>query len=243
MTECITDNCTRVVVARGYCATCYARLRRQGVLDLKRPKGESLGADRCSFEGCDAGVKVRDLCGAHSEQRRRGSELRPVKRRRARVNCSVGGCIKDAAAFSSGSPLCNAHQSRWRRTGVVGDSLRDQTRTLGMLAINDAVANRDRSGCWTDWADLSCWAGLEGYGGNYNAGGYPLLGHDKVMHLALIADGRPRPKTPANHGLHSCDVKACWNPAHLRWGSHGENMADMWSRLDRCKHCPHCQQQ
>ena len=30
--------------------------------------------------------------------------------------------------------------------------------------------------------------------------------------------------------LHACDVRVCANPAHLRWGTHGENMAERSAR-------------
>lgn len=39
--------------------------------------------------------------------------------------------------------------------------------------------------------------------------------------------------------LHSCDNPLCCNPAHLRWGSHAENMAEMAARGrgTRKSHC------
>jgi hypothetical protein len=32
------------------------------------------------------------------------------------------------------------------------------------------------------------------------------------------------------HVLHSCDVRACCNPAHLHIGTHQDNMREMWDR-------------
>lgn len=40
----------------------------------------------------------------------------------------------------------------------------------------------------------------------------------------------PAPFTKAEV-LHSCDTPACYEPSHLRWGSHQENAADMAERL------------
>lgn len=55
-------------------------------------------------------------------------------------------------------------------------------------------------------------------------------------HLALILDGRPRPAEPFHHALHGdCSEPLCHNPAHLRWGTNDENVADKL-RLGRAAH-------
>ena len=52
--------------------------------------------------------------------------------------------------------------------------------------------------------------------------------HRAVLKLTA---GEPPADTP--HALHSCDVRACFNPSHLRWGSVADNTADM---IDRGRH-------
>lgn len=45
--------------------------------------------------------------------------------------------------------------------------------------------------------------------------------------MATLAHG-PRP--PGLYVLHSCDVKSCIEPSHLRWGTQAENNQDAWAR-------------
>jgi hypothetical protein len=57
-----------------------------------------------------------------------------------------------------------------------------------------------------------------------------------ASHIALALDDRPRPPGPNDHALHGdCSNPACMNPAHLRWGSNLENVADK-VRLGRLNH-------
>jgi hypothetical protein len=152
--------------------------------------------------------------------------------------CCVGDCGRTSASHINGDPYCAKHAQRMRLYGRP-IAPRDEVRPRGLAAIADAVANRDRSSCWTDWDTLPCWTDLNGYGGTISRG-YPTIGPDKVMWFVMEADGRPRPAAPANHGLHSCDNTRCWNPAHLRWGTHGQNMQDLQQSRNYCVHCPHC---
>lgn len=68
----------------------------------------------CSFDGCDKPVfvKASGLCGAHYEQRRRGTPLKPLRARSAYKQepalCAFEGC--DRQARTAG--LCNGHYAQ-----------------------------------------------------------------------------------------------------------------------------------
>lgn len=75
------------------------------------------------------------------------------------------------------------------------------------------------SGCW-EWQNLN--------GGQSNW--YPRLRQQKVSRLVCgLVHGKP--VNPGLRPLHACDNKHCVRPDHLRWGTQGENVEDIWARL------------
>lgn len=194
----------------------------------------------CRFDGCTGAIKARGLCNGHYQQESKGQALRALRIRHMTPQaCAADGCESRSRVNASGRPLCATHHSRWLYHGDPNKLTKDGVRPRALACIADAVAIRDRSTCWDDWATQPCWEGLDGYGGTISRG-YPTIGPDKVMWYVMEADGRPRPQAPANYGLHSCDNSLCWNPAHLRWGTHEENLADFAATRNYCQHCAHC---
>ena len=77
------------------------------------------------------------------------------------------------------------------------------------------------SGCWL-------WMGTKRNGyGLFNIGSKSKSAH-RVAYEVFVG---PIPK--GLHLLHSCDTPSCINPAHLRPGTHKENMADREARRRR----------
>ena len=75
-------------------------------------------------------------------------------------------------------------------------------------------------GCWVIPGDENAYP-------NASANGLKSRPHN-LSHAIFHPDDPVSPERP--YVLHSCDNKRCWNPAHLRAGSPGENVQEAFER-------------
>lgn len=131
------------------------------------------------------------------------------------MDCYFEGC--DRVGIARG--LCHGHYKQ-RQIGRPLAALKPArgTRTLAERFWSK-VDRRGPEECWLWTASL-------------NRAGYGTIGIDRGSALASrvswsLANG---PIPPGLDVLHSCDNPPCVNPAHLRSGTHPENMKDMAAR-------------
>lgn len=103
------------------------------------------------------------------------------------------------------------HASRLRRRGTTDDP---QPR-LSQRELYEQRVRKTDSGCW-------------GWSGPQHRDGYGRVDHAYAHRISYEIHVGPIP--PGMSILHSCDNPPCTNPAHLRPGTHVDNMADALQR-------------
>jgi len=122
--------------------------------------------------------------------------------------CKAEGCHKPSRARG----WCVAHYKRWKRHG----SPTAGRTSLGALPafINQALEYQGN--------DCLLWpyGKLHGYGQTRERGGYA------AAHIVVCKAAHGPKPSPRHEVAHSCGVRACINPRHLRWATPSENQMD-----------------
>lgn len=120
---------------------------------------------------------------------------------------------------------CWRHYQRWRRHGspkIVEHSYPGHGTVEDLrMRFDRAVRKGEPDECW-EWQSRS------------KAHGYGMIRFDRkylgAHRVSLFLETGSWPPSDRPFVLHSCDNPLCCNPAHLRFGTHDENMADMATR-------------
>lgn len=129
-------------------------------------------------------------------------------------HCSIDDCTRQVIARA----MCDMHWQRWRATVDIDAVHQQDIERKFWLRVQKPV---DASQCWL-------WTGAHtelGYG-LFRVRTKKIYAH---RYSYFLANGKwAEPMT-----LHSCDNPQCVNPAHLREGTHQDNMQDIDARNRR----------
>lgn len=203
---CSIEGCGKEHYARGWCSIHYHRHRLHGdPLAYKIPKPKP-----CSVGGCDKIAKARGLCDKHYQRLvKHGSpELGAFKPKGV---CSYPGCDKPHLSLG----YCSKHLARWQSKGDPSIG-RAPAKKLGLKFVYEQAVSFEGEECL-----------LWPYGISSNGYGAVDIDNRKRGAHVVVCELVHGPKPEPRHEVaHSCGVRACCNPAHLRWASRSNNHAD-----------------
>jgi hypothetical protein len=164
---------------------------------------------KCSVLDCPDLAVAKGYCAMHRARiRRHGSSL--PRTRPAKSQCSAPNCHELAVAKG----YCAMHGARVRRHGSPSSRLRAANGEAQQFMEMAIASETDNCILWPFYV-----------AGN----GYPEINvNDRTLRAHRYACQRAN-GSPANSGLqaaHSCGVRHCVNPRHLRWATQSENEMD-----------------
>ena len=165
---------------------------------------------RCSVDGCGKRHYCRGWCESHYQRwRKNGDPLGGKHYADNSGRCAADGC--DSAAKLAG--YCKRHHHKLRRYGdPLGGATYRQGQQEEWLQAH-AGWQKDECLIWPFFLSDN------GYG---LTSAKPGRGAHRAMCVMVHGD----PPSADHEVAHSCNVRACVNPHHLRWATKPENMAD-----------------
>lgn len=202
---CAIEGCGKRATSKGWCQAHYSRWLRNG-----DPLGGKYKRSACSVDGCRRPHLTRGYCNAHYIRWKKYGSPRVGRDRTDNSGpCAVDGCKRKASVRQ----MCRIHAYRDRR---YGDPLGGASYFHGDQA---AWVQRLLS---TQHDECVLWpfpVGRNGYGLTTLKGG-------KGAHRVVCVLAHGEPPTAEHEAAHSCNVRSCVNPRHIRWATRSENMAD-----------------
>lgn len=168
----------------------------------------------CTIPGCNKALQADNLCGMHRWRLKKyGSTSDEALIRNNRATCAVSSCSKPAGLAQDAEGLCAHHLRRRRRSGSVDVVIADDGAPTQFLeqALNSET---DKCIIWP-------------FGIAHSGYGIARIdGRAKSVHrhVCELAHG---PAPEGMYACHSCGVRACISPVHLRWDTPAANNADM----------------
>ena len=125
--------------------------------------------------------------------------------------CSVQGCRKGGKLRRG---WCPTHYTKWWKYGdpLAGSTCGGEP----MLFIQDVAMAHEGDECLL-WPYTKA---------NYGYGEVNVDGRKRLVHRVVCELVYGKPPDGKNDAAHSCGVRLCCNPRHLRWASRAENVAD-----------------